>query len=430
MKYSDFFVPTQKEKSSEAKIKSHILMIKSGMVRQETSGIYSWLPLGYRVLKKIINVIEKFHETAGINQILMPTIQSAEIWRKSNRYDTYGKEMLRISDRNDKELLYGPTNEEMITVLAKSFIKSYKTLPRYFYHIQSKFRDEIRPRFGVMRAREFLMKDAYSFDIDKKNGEKSYLMFFKLYLKIFKELGINVVPVRALAGEIGGNLSHEFHLIVESGESEIYIDESIISGNKNNYSLEDVMVLNSYTDDFYKTNEIKTKLKKFKSIELGHIFLFGTKYSKSFEFLIDGEKEKFFPYMGSYGIGVSRVPAALIESSIKKDGVVWPKNVSPFDVILLNLSNQNSFVSKFCEDLYLNYKSAGIDILFDDRDERAGVKFSDADLLGIPFVILVGKNYVNNKSVTIINKYLNEEIEIPNNEAEQKIKELIRKKYD
>ena len=430
MKYSDFFVPTQKEKSSEAKIKSHILMIKSGMVRQETSGIYSWLPLGYRVLKKIINVIEKFHETAGINQILMPTIQSAEIWRKSNRYDTYGKEMLRISDRNDKELLYGPTNEEMITVLAKSFIKSYKTLPRYFYHIQSKFRDEIRPRFGVMRAREFLMKDAYSFDIDKKNGEKSYLMFFKLYLKIFKELGINIVPVRALAGEIGGNLSHEFHLIVESGESEIYIDESIISGNKNNYSLEDVMVLNSYTDDFYKTNEIKTKLKKFKSIELGHIFLFGTKYSKSFEFLIDGEKEKFFPYMGSYGIGVSRVPAALIESSIKKDGVVWPKNVSPFDVILLNLSNQNSFVSKFCEDLYLNYKSAGIDILFDDRDERAGVKFSDADLLGIPFVILVGKNYVNNKSVTIINKYLNEEIEIPNNEAEQKIKELIRKKYD
>ncbi len=430
MKYSDFFVPTQKEKSSEAKIKSHILMIKSGMVRQETSGIYSWLPLGYRVLKKIINVIEKFHETAGINQILMPTIQSAEIWRKSNRYDTYGKEMLRISDRNDKELLYGPTNEEMITVLAKSFIKSYKTLPRYFYHIQSKFRDEIRPRFGVMRAREFLMKDAYSFDIDKKNGEKSYLMFFKLYLKIFKELGINIVPVRALAGEIGGNLSHEFHLIVESGESEIYIDESIISENKNNYSLEDVMVLNSYTDDFYKTNEIKTKLKKFKSIELGHIFLFGTKYSKSFEFLIDGEKEKFFPYMGSYGIGVSRVPAALIESSIKKEGVVWPKNVSPFDVILLNLSNQNSFVSKFCEDLYLNFKSAGIDILFDDRDERAGVKFSDADLLGVPFIILVGKNYVNNKSVTIINKYLNEEIEIPNNEAEQKIKELISKKYD
>ena len=430
MKYSDFFVPTQKEKSSEAKIKSHILMIKSGMVRQETSGIYSWLPLGYRVLKKIINVIEKIHETAGINQILMPTIQSAEIWRKSNRYDTYGKEMLRISDRNDKELLYGPTNEEMITVLAKSFIKSYKTLPKYFYHIQSKFRDEIRPRFGVMRAREFLMKDAYSFDIDKKNGEKSYLMFFKLYLKIFKELGINVVPVRALAGEIGGNLSHEFHLIVESGESEIYIDESIISENKNNYSLEDVMGLNSYTDDFYKTNEIKTQLKKFKSIELGHIFLFGTKYSKSFEFLIDGEKEKFFPYMGSYGIGVSRVPAALIESSIKKEGVVWPKNVSPFDVILLNLSNQNSFVSKFCEDLYLNYKSAGIDILFDDRDERAGVKFSDADLLGVPFIILVGKNYVNNKSVTIINKYLNEEIEIPNNEAEQKIKELISKKYD
>ena len=261
MKFSDFFVPTQKEKPSDAKIKSHILMIKSGMIRQETSGIYSWLPLGYRILKKIISVIEKFHEAAGINQILMPTIQTAEIWKKSHRYDTYGKEMLRITDRHEKELLYGPTNEEMITLLAKSFIKSYKNLPRCFYHIQSKFRDEIRPRFGVMRAREFLMKDAYSFDIDEKNGEKTYLMFFKLYLKIFKELGIKVVPVRAPAGEIGGNLSHEFHLIVESGESEIYIDESVISDDLNDYSINDVMSLNSYTDEYYESNKIKINLK-------------------------------------------------------------------------------------------------------------------------------------------------------------------------
>ncbi len=425
MKYSDFFVPTQKEKSSDAKIKSHILMIKSGMIRQETSGIYSWLPLGFRILTKIIKIIEKLHELAGINQILMPTIQSAEIWKKSNRYDTYGKEMLRISDRNKKELLYGPTNEEMITVLAKSFIKSYKNLPRYFYHIQSKFRDEIRPRFGVMRAREFLMKDAYSFDIDEKKGEGTYLMFFKLYLSIFKELGMNIIPVRAPAGEIGGNLSHEFHLIVDSGESEIYLDEAIFSEDLNRYSIEDVMSLKSYTDEFYQTNQIKMNLKKFKSIELGHIFLFGTKYSKSFDFLIDGEKDKFFPFMGSYGIGVSRIPAALIESSNKKDAIVWPKNISPFEVVILNLLNQNSLVNKFCEDMYSNFKSKGVDILYDDRNERPGVKFSDADLLGIPFVIIIGKNYLNNKSVTIMNKYTNQDLEIPDNKIQQKIKELI-----
>ena len=391
MKYSEFFIPTQKEKSSDAKIKSHILMIKSGMIRQETSGIYSWLPLGFRILQKIIKIIEKFHEAAGVNQILMPTIQSADIWKQSDRYETYGKEMLRIIDRHEKELLYGPTNEEMITVLAKSFIKSYKNLPRYFFHIQSKFRDEIRPRFGVMRAREFLMKDAYSFDLDEKSGEKTYLMFFKLYLKIFKELGINVIPVRAPAGEIGGNLSHEFHLIVESGESEIYLDESLISSDFNNYSIDDVMALSSYTDEFFKTNEIKLNLKKFKSIELGHIFLFGNKYSKSFNFFVDGEKDKFFPFMGSYGIGVSRIPAAVIESSNKKDGVIWPKNISPFSSIILNLDHKSDSVNKFCEEIYSSLKDDEIDILYDNRNERPGVKFSDAELMGIPLIIIIGK---------------------------------------
>ena len=430
MKYSEFFIPTQKEKSSDAKIKSHILMIKSGMIRQETSGIYSWLPLGFRILQKIIRIIEKFHETAGVNQILMPTIQSADIWKKSDRYETYGKEMLRIIDRHEKELLYGPTNEEMITVLAKSFIKSYKNLPRYFFHIQSKFRDEIRPRFGVMRAREFLMKDAYSFDLDEKSGEKTYLMFFKLYLKIFKELGINVIPVRAPAGEIGGNLSHEFHLIVESGESEIYLDESLISQDFNNYSIDDVMALSSYTDEFFKTNEIKLNLKKFKSIELGHIFLFGNKYSKSFNFFIDGEKDKFFPFMGSYGIGVSRIPAAVIESSNKKDGVIWPKNISPFSSIILNLDHKSDVVNKFCEKIYYILKGDGIDILYDNRNERPGVKFSDAELMGIPFIIIVGKNYLNKQNITLINKYSNREIEIPKSEAINEIKRFIDESND
>ena len=425
MKYSEFFIPTQKEKSSDAKIKSHILMIKSGMIRQETSGIYSWLPLGFRILQKIIKIIEKFHEAAGVNQILMPTIQSADIWKQSDRYETYGKEMLRIIDRHEKELLYGPTNEEMITVLAKSFIKSYKNLPRYFFHIQSKFRDEIRPRFGVMRAREFLMKDAYSFDLDEKSGEKTYLMFFKLYLKIFKELGINVIPVRAPAGEIGGNLSHEFHLIVESGESEIYLDESLISSDFNNYSIDDVMALSSYTDEFFKTNEIKLNLKKFKSIELGHIFLFGNKYSKSFNFFVDGEKDKFFPFMGSYGIGVSRIPAAVIESSNKKDGVIWPKNISPFSSIILNLDYKSDFVNKFCEEIYSSLKDDGIDILYDNRNERPGVKFSDAELMGIPLIIIIGKNYLNKQSITLINKYSNLEIDVPKSEAKNEIKRFI-----
>ena len=425
MKYSEFFIPTQKEKSSDAKIKSHILMIKSGMIRQETSGIYSWLPLGFRILQKIIKIIEKFHEAAGVNQILMPTIQSADIWKQSDRYETYGKEMLRIIDRHEKELLYGPTNEEMVTVLAKSFIKSYKNLPRYFFHIQSKFRDEIRPRFGVMRAREFLMKDAYSFDLDEKSGEKTYLMFFKLYLKIFKELGINVIPVRAPAGEIGGNLSHEFHLIVESGESEIYLDESLISCDFNNYSIDDVMALSSYTDEFFKTNEIKLNLKKFKSIELGHIFLFGNKYSKSFNFFVDGEKDKFFPFMGSYGIGVSRIPAAVIESSNKKDGVIWPKNISPFSSIILNLDYKSDAVNKFCEEIYSSLKDDGIDILYDNRNERPGVKFSDAELMGIPLIIIIGKNYLNKQSITLINKYSNLEIDVPKSEAKNEIKRFI-----
>lgn len=425
MKYSEFFIPTQKEKSSDAKIKSHILMIKSGMIRQETSGIYSWLPLGFRILQKIIKIIEKFHEAAGVNQILMPTIQSADIWKQSDRYETYGKEMLRIIDRHEKELLYGPTNEEMITVLAKSFIKSYKNLPRYFFHIQSKFRDEIRPRFGVMRAREFLMKDAYSFDLDEKSGEKTYLMFFKLYLKIFKELGINVIPVRAPAGEIGGNLSHEFHLIVESGESEIYLDESLISSDFNNYSIDDVMALSSYTDEFFKTNEIKLNLKKFKSIELGHIFLFGNKYSKSFNFFVDGEKDKFFPFMGSYGIGVSRIPAAVIESSNKKDGVIWPKNISPFSSIILNLDHKSDVINKFCEEIYYSLKGDGIDILYDNRNERPGVKFSDAELMGIPLIIIIGKDYLNKQSITLINKYSNLEIDVPKSEAKNEIKRFI-----
>ncbi|MAI29523.1 MAG: proline--tRNA ligase [Rickettsiales bacterium] len=401
MKYSNFFIPTFRENPSDAKLKSHVLMIKSGMIKQETSGIYSWLPLGFKVLKKIIKIIEEMHDSHGINQILMPTIQGSDIWKISNRYDTYGKEMLRIIDRNNKELLYGPTNEEMITAIGKFFIKSHKTLPRYFFQIQSKFRDEIRPRFGVMRAREFLMKDAYSFDKDEKSGELTYENFFRLYLNIFEKLGLKIIPVRAPSGEIGGSLSHEFHLLIETGESKIFIDEVFLKSNFSKLKISEIKSMNSFTDELYESLNISQNLRQLKSTELGHIFLFGTKYSKSFDFKIDHENNKTFPFMGSYGIGISRIPAAIIEASNDKNGIVWPKEVSPFDIVLINLTSDNSITKTFCEELYNDLKKNNYDVLFDDRSERPGIKFSDADLIGIPIQIIVGRNFIDNKEIGV-----------------------------
>ena len=401
MKYSNFFISTFRENPSDAKIKSHVLMIKSGMIKQEISGIYSWLPLGFKVLKKIIRIIEDMHESHGINQILMPTIQGSDIWKISDRYNTYGKEMLRIVDRNDKELLYGPTNEEMITAIGKHFIKSYKNLPRHFFHIQSKFRDEIRPRFGVMRAREFLMKDAYSFDKDEKSGELTYERFFRLYLSIFDKLGLKIIPVRAPSGEIGGNLSHEFHLLLETGESKIFIDETYLNKNFSDFKISEIKSINSFTDELYESLNINQSLTHQHSTELGHIFLFGTKYSKPFDFKIDHENDKIYPYMGSYGIGISRIPAAIIEASNDDNGIIWPKEVSPFDIILINLTSNNENTINFCDQLYAKLKANNYDVLLDDRSERPGIKFSDADLIGIPIQIIVGKNFVDKKEIGV-----------------------------
>ena len=412
MKFSNFFISTLKESPSDVKMRSHDLMVRSGMIRQETSGIYSWMPLGYRVLKKIIDKVEQLHDENGINQMLMPTIQSSDIWRISNRYDTYGKEMLRIIDRNDKDLLYGPTNEEMITAIGKQYIKSYKNLPRKFYHIQTKFRDEIRPRFGVMRAREFIMKDAYSFDIDSDNGEKTYCEFFKLYLKLFKQLGIPVIPVRAPSGEIGGSLSHEFHLIVSSGESEIFLDTKLLDQSFENFELNQILNLDSYTDDYYKEIENKNYFEKFRSIELGHIFLFGTKYSSSFNFNVDSENGKLIPYMGSYGIGISRIPAAAIELSNDNNGIIWPKALSPFSVHLLNLNIEDSECTEFCEKFYTEIKERNIDIIYDDRNERPGKKFSDADLIGIPLQIICGNSFKKNREISILKRAKKDQINI------------------
>ena len=402
MHYSRFFIPTQKNISNDVKLISHIYMLKSGMIRQETSGIYSWLPLGYRVLKKIMNIIENNHELNQINQILMPTIQSSDIWKISDRYETYGKEMLKIKDRHGKELLYGPTNEEMITAVGKQYLRSYKDLPLNLYHIQSKFRDEIRPRHGVMRAREFLMKDAYSFDLSENDSEKTYLGFFKMYIKIFQDIGLPIIPVRAPSGEIGGSISHEFHLLVDSGESEINYDKSIINDNFSDYNIEDLVNIKSFTSD-YKNKEQNKNLVIKKSIELGHIFLFGTKYSKPFDILLDSKDgKKFYPYMGSYGIGVSRIPAAIIEKFNDNKGIIWPSKVAPFDIIIINLMTDNEDCSSVSASIYNQLVDNGMDVILDDRNERAGKKFADSELLGIPIRLIVGKQYIEDKKLNVI----------------------------
>ena len=401
MRFTNFFIPTKKEVPSDAKLKSHILMIRSGMIRMESSGIYSWLPLGYRILSKIQKIIEIEHSLNNVHQMLMPTIQTSEIWKLSDRYDSYGKEMLKITDRHNKELLYGPTNEEMITVIGKDYIKSYKNLPLYLFHIQSKFRDEIRPRFGVMRAREFIMKDAYSFDVNKIDAQKTYEIFFNMYLKIFSKLGINIIPVKALSGEIGGDLSHEFHIISESGESDIVLEEGLIN-TKPDLDYDFYKKFYSSTIEYFNDNSEKDiKLISKKSIELGHIFLFGKKYSSAFEFKVNSADGHFNPFMGSYGIGLSRIPAAIIECSNDPKGIIWPKEISPFQIMILNLKTNNELCNNFCESLYKKLIMIDKDTLYDDRDERVGIKFSDADLIGIPVQIIIGKSFEEEETIQL-----------------------------
>ncbi len=404
MKLTKYFLPTKKEVPSEAKIVSHRLMLRAGLIRMEASGIYSWLPLGYKVLEKVRKIIESDHLDENINQMLMPTIQSSDIWVQSKRYDSYGEEMLRIVDRNKKKLLYGPTNEEMITVLGKDYIQSYKELPLYLYHIQSKFRDEIRPRFGVMRAREFLMKDAYSFDIDKESAEKTYKLFFNLYLRIFRKMGLKIIPVKALSGEIGGDLSHEFHCLCETGESEIVFDSEIFNLDRSE-SFSNFSKYYSSTIEYYEKSGIEnSNLKIKRSIELGHIFLFGDKYSSSFDFKINSPHGRILPYMGSYGIGLSRIPAAFIEINHDEKGIIWSQSISPFDLIVINLRTKSELCTKFCDKIYQLCRQNNIDILLDDRDERIGVKFSDADLIGIPYQLLVGKRFEENSIIELKNR--------------------------
>tara|TARA_B100000609_G_C17180849_1_gene417031 strand:- start:37 stop:1362 length:1326 start_codon:yes stop_codon:yes gene_type:complete len=405
MRLSNYLLPILKENPSEAKIKSHQLMLRSGMIRQSSSGIYSWLPLGFKVLKNIEKIVRQEQNKAGAVELLMPTIQSAEIWKESGRYDGYGKEMLRVKDRHDRDLLYGPTNEELITQIFRDNVKSYKNLPLMLYHIQWKFRDEIRPRFGVMRCREFLMKDTYSFDLNKQEAEHSYKKMFLSYLKTFEKLELNAIPMQADTGPIGGDLSHEFIILADTGESEVFLDKSLLEIDIKNfeYSKSNINgIIDKYskfysaTDEKHSENEFNKLVEKknqlhAKGIEIGHIFYFGDKYSKSLKALIDTKDGKNVnPQMGSYGIGVSRLPAAIIEAKYNNQFMKWPKSVTPFHVVILNLGKNGDEVDQKSVDMYKFLKNNNFDPLLDDTSESPSSKFKNFDLIGIPYQIIIG----------------------------------------
>jgi len=417
MLWSNYFIPTQKEKPIDAKIPSHQLMIRSGMIKQESAGIYSWLPIGLKVLKKIEKIVREEQEKAGAIEILMPTLQSSELWSESGRYDSYGDEMLRITDRHSRTLVYGPTNEEQVTEIFRKYIKSYKSLPLNLFHIQWKFRDEVRPRFGVMRGREFLMKDAYSFDLNQEEAKLSYYKMFIAYLRTFKRLGLNAIPVTADSGPIGGNLSHEFSIVAETGESEIFCDRNLleIDIDENIYNSNDKIIsvvenyLNFYsaTDDKHDEKEFNNLVSKNnqvngRGIEVGHIFSFGDKYSNPMKASISGSDGKISDvFMGSYGIGVSRLVAAIIETSNDEKGIIWPTSVAPFLVNIINLKNKDDNCKNKCLEIHNNLAKNDIESIIDDRDESAGKKFSDSDLIGFPVTIIVGPRELENGNVEI-----------------------------
>ena len=406
MYLSKLFIPITKDLPTEAKIKSHQLMLRTGMIKQSSAGIYSWLPLGFKVMKKIEQIVREEQNNINAQEMLMPTIQSADIWKESGRYNDYGEEMLRIKDRQNREMLYGPTNEELITEIFRSSVKSYKSLPQLLYHIQWKFRDEIRPRFGVMRCREFYMKDAYSFDLNDKQAKLSYNKMFYSYLKTFKRLDLKAIPMKAETGPIGGDLSHEFIILAETGESKIYADKKIFDIDLKDYSYteeslekmrNDYSSVYAVTDEKFNQKEFDNKVNKneqliTKGIEVGHIFYFGDKYSKPLNCLVDAQEgKKETVKMGSYGIGVSRLVGAIIEAKYNKNVMKWPKSISPFDVVIIpniNKNNKENLIKS--EKIYKELKKQNIDVLLDDVDENMSNKFKKHDLIGIPNQIIVG----------------------------------------
>ena len=426
MRLSRFFLPTLKETPAEAQIVSHRYMLRAGMVRQASAGIYSWLPLGFRVLKKIEQIVREEQDRAGAVEMLMPTIQSADLWRVSGRYDDYGKEMLRIQDRHGRDMLYGPTNEELITEIFRSSVRSYRDLPKNLYHIQWKFRDEVRPRFGIMRGREFYMKDAYSFALDYPSAVHAYNQMFVSYLRTFARMGLQAIPMRADTGPIGGDLSHEFIILAETGESAVYCHRDLLSFDIFTADVDydsDLQPIVDHWTGLYAAADDKhdpaacpvapADLVEARGIEVGHIFFFGSKYSRPIGAVATGPDGKEVPVeMGSYGIGVSRLAGAIIEASHDADGIVWPESVAPFRVGLVNLRTSDSACVSACDALYEQLSAAGVECLYDDSEDSAGTKFARMDLIGLPWQVIVGPRGVKAGTVELKNRRSGEREEL------------------
>ena len=419
MRLTRYFLPVLKETPAEAKIVSHRLMLRAGMIRQASAGIYSWLPLGYKVLRRIEAIVHQEQQRAGAIPVLMPTIQSADLWRRSGRYEAYGPEMLRITDRHGREMLYGPTNEEQITEMFQAYCGSWRDLPKNLYHIQWKFRDEVRPRFGIMRGREFLMKDAYSFDLDREGATRSYNQMLVAYLRTFERLGLKAVPMRAESGPIGGDLAHEFLILAETGESEVFLDRDLVelSLGERAIDYDDAAqlqeIFDQWTGSYARTDDThdqalfeaqvpEARRVTARGIEVGHIFYFGTKYSEPLGATVTTrEGDKVAVHSGSYGIGVSRLVGAIIEASHDDKGIVWPESVTPFQAGLVNLKQGDAATDAACEALYGDLAAAGLEVLYDDRDVRAGAKFATMELIGLPWRLTVGPRGLKSGTVEL-----------------------------
>jgi len=433
MRLSRYFLPALKENPAEAQIASHRLMLRAGLIRQEAAGIYTWLPAGLRVLRKIEAIVRDELDRAGALELLMPTLQLADLWRESGRYEAYGPEMLRIRDRHERELLYGPTNEDMVTAIFRAHVKSYRALPINLYQVQWKFRDEQRPRFGVLRGREFLMKDAYSFDLDEAAARRSYRRMFVAYLRIFARLGIRAIPMRAETGPIGGDLSHEFLVLASSGESAVYCDRDAldlpIPGDDLDYGgdLEPIVrqwsSLYAATEDVHDIERFEREVPaerrlQTRGIEVGQVFYFGTKYSQPMKAAVTGaDGAEHAIHGGSYGIGVSRLVGAIVEAGFDEAGIVWPEPVAPFRVGLINLDPADAAVAAACENLYAQLLARGVDVLHDDTGERAGVKFAHMDLLGLPWQIVIGRRGLERGIVELKRRATGERIELAPDDA-------------
>ena len=439
MRLSKYFLPTLKENPADAQIVSHRLMMRAGMIRQAASGIYSWLPMGFKVLRKLENIVHEEQIRAGHNPMLMPTLQSADLWRESGRYDDYGKEMLRITDRHGRDMLYGPTNEELITDIFRSSVQSHKDLPLTLYHIQWKFRDEVRPRFGVMRGREFFMKDGYNFDVDKPSAMHAYNRHLVSYLRTYERMGLKAIPMRADSGPIGGDDTHEFLVLADTGESEVFYDKNILDlhlGDREvDYDDWDQCagIMEEWTTPYARTDEThdedafnevpEDRRMSSRGIEVGQIFYFGTKYSDAMNAkVVNADNQEVPVHMGSHGIGVSRLIGAIIEASHDDKGIIWPEAVTPFGVGIVNLKQGDDDTDAACEGLYKAAVKAGLDPLYDDRNERAGGKFANMDLIGLPWRITVGPRGLKNGVVELTNRKTGESEEMT---ADAVIEKLI-----